>query len=42
MPVMQDIPFAYSSNGDGFQEHDFLTGKERDPISWMNFLPPKN
>ena len=26
---MQDIPFAYSSNGDGFAEHDFLTGKER-------------
>lgn len=24
-----DIPFAYSSNGDGFSEHDFLTGKER-------------
>lgn len=23
-----DIPFAYSSNGDGFIEHDFLTGKE--------------
>ena len=23
-----DIPFAYSSNGDGFLEHDFLTGKE--------------
>ena len=27
--MMQDIPFAYSSNGDGFQEHDFLTGQER-------------
>jgi len=26
---MLDVPFAYSSNGDGFQEHDFLTGKER-------------
>ena len=24
-----DVPFAYSSNGDGFLEHDFLTGKER-------------
>jgi type I restriction enzyme R subunit len=24
-----DIPFAYSSNGDGFLEHDFLTGKEK-------------
>ena len=23
-----DIPFTYSSNGDGFLEHDFLTGKE--------------
>lgn len=27
---MLDIPFAYSSNGDGFFEHDFLTGKERE------------
>lgn len=26
---MMDLPFAYSSNGDGFCEHDFLTGKER-------------
>ncbi len=26
---MLDVPFAYSSNGDGFYEHDFLTGKER-------------
>ena len=26
---MLDIPFAYSSNGDGFAEHDFLTGMER-------------
>lgn len=25
-----DIPFAYSSNGDGFLEHDFFTGKERE------------
>jgi type I restriction enzyme R subunit len=24
-----DIPFAYSSNGDKFYEHDILTGKER-------------
>lgn len=24
-----DLPFAYSSNGDAFAEHDFLTGKER-------------
>ena len=27
---MLDIPFAYSSNGDGFVEHDFLTGIERE------------
>ena len=27
--LMLDLPFAYSSNGDGFIEHDFLTGKER-------------
>ena len=26
---MMDIPFAYSSNGLGFQEYDFLTGEER-------------
>lgn len=26
---MLDLPFAYSSNGDEFVEHDFLTGKER-------------
>lgn len=26
---MLDVPFAYSSNGDAFQEHDFLTGQER-------------
>ncbi len=26
---MMDLPFAYSSNGDAFYEHDFLTGKER-------------
>lgn len=24
-----DVPFAYTSNGDGFVEHDFLTGEER-------------
>ncbi len=28
--VMLDVPFAYSSNGDAFYEHDFLTGKERE------------
>lgn len=27
---MLDVPFAYSSNGDGFAEHDFLTGRERE------------
>ena len=27
---MLDLPFAYSSNGDGFCEHDFLTGSERE------------
>ena len=26
---MLDVPFAYSSNGDAFQEHDLLTGLER-------------
>ena len=26
---MLDLPFAYSSNGDAFYEHDFLTGKEK-------------
>ncbi|HBK84874.1 MAG TPA: restriction endonuclease subunit R [Firmicutes bacterium] len=25
-----DVPFAYSSNGQGFIEHDFYTGKERE------------
>ena len=27
---MLDVPFAYSSNGDGFYEHDFLTGLEKE------------
>ncbi len=27
---MLDLPFAFSSNGDGFAEHDFLTGRERE------------
>ena len=27
---MLDVPYAYSSNGDGFAEHDFLTGEERE------------
>lgn len=26
---MMDLPFAYSTNGDAFFEHDFLTGQER-------------
>ena len=26
---MMDLPFAYSSNGDAFYEHDFFTGQER-------------
>lgn len=33
---MLDIKFAYSSNGDGFQEFDFLTGDERE-ISLEDF-----
>lgn len=27
---MLDLPFAFSSNGDGFAEHDFLTGTEHE------------
>ncbi|MCR5167508.1 MAG: DEAD/DEAH box helicase family protein [Oscillospiraceae bacterium] len=27
---MMDVPFAYSSNGDAFYEHDMLTGTERE------------
>ena len=27
---MLDVLFAYSSNGDGFAEHDFLSGQERE------------
>ncbi|OOF60119.1 EcoAI/FtnUII family type I restriction enzme subunit R [Rodentibacter myodis] len=27
--LLLDIPFAYSSNGDEFVEHDFITGKQR-------------
>lgn len=34
---MLDLPFSYSSNGDGFAEHDFLTGKER--ILQLNEFP---
>lgn len=36
---MMDVPFAFSSNGQGYQEYDFLTGKER-PLS-MNQFPTK-
>lgn len=35
-----DLPFAYSSNGDGFLEHDMLTGKERE-ISLAEFPSPE-
>lgn len=28
--LMMNIPFAYSSNGDAFEEYDFLTGIERE------------
>ncbi|MCF2649688.1 EcoAI/FtnUII family type I restriction enzme subunit R [Niallia circulans] len=27
--ITLNVPFVYSSNGDGFVEHDFLTGEER-------------
>ena len=37
---MLDVPFAYSSNGDGFREHDFLTGGERD-IALEDFPTPE-
>ena len=37
---MLDVPFAYSSNGDGFREHDFLTGQERD-LSLDEFPAPE-
>ena len=36
---MLDVKFAYSSNGEGFAEHDFLTGKER--IFAMDEFPTK-
>ena len=37
---MLDVPFAYSSNGDAFFEHDFLTGIERH-ISLNEFPTPE-
>ena len=36
---MLDVPFAYSSNGDAFREHDFLMGIERD-IAMEDFPTP--
>ena len=36
---MLDVPFAYSSNGDAFYEHDFLTGQERQ-LSLSEFPGP--
>lgn len=36
---MLDVKFAYSSNGEGFAEHDYLTGKER--IFSMEEFPTK-
>lgn len=35
-----DIPFAYSSNGDGFYEHNMITGKEKE-IGINEFPTPK-
>ena len=37
---MMDVPFAYSSNGDAFREHDFITGQERD-IPLEDFPSPQ-
>lgn len=37
---MMDVPFAYSSNGDAFYEHDFLTGQEKQ-IALVDFPSPK-
>jgi type I restriction enzyme R subunit len=36
-----DVPFVYSSNGDGFIEHDMLTGKERE-LTLAEFPSPAN
>jgi type I restriction enzyme R subunit len=36
---MLDVPFAYSSNGDAFYEHDFMTGQERQ-LSLSEFPSP--
>ena len=37
---MMDVPFVYSSNGDGFYEHDFLTGLERQ-LTLADFPSPE-
>ena len=37
---MLDVPFAYSSNGDAFQEYDFITGIERE-IGLDDFPSPE-
>lgn len=37
---MLDLPFVYSSNGDGFLEHNMLTGEERE-ISLYDFPSPQ-
>ncbi len=37
---MMDIPFAYSSNGDAFYEHDFLTGQEQQIA--LDKFPPQD
>jgi len=36
-----DVPFVYSSNGDGFIEHDMLTGKEHE-LALAEFPSPEN
>ena len=36
---MLDVPFAYSSNGDAYQEYDFITGIERE-IALSEFPTP--
>lgn len=37
---MMDLPFAYSSNGDAFYEHDFMTGTET--LIELEKFPTKN
>ena len=45
-----DVPFAYSSNGDGFYEHDMITGEEKElkleefpspQVLWDRYLKEK-